>query len=233
VNYKYLLFDLDETLFDFKMSERNALKETMLEFNIPYKEDDHLPIYKKVNQILWDRLEEGTIHQEAIKVQRFVDLKSVMALDYDPDLFAKRFMYHLGEGSFLLEGAKDLIDSLSGAYTIIGLTNGLTQVQKRRMEKSPLAPYFKQLFISEEIGIAKPHPSLYEHVFNKLARLYPDFNKTDCLMIGDSLTSDIQGGVNAGIDTCWVNLNDKPNKLNLNPTYEIRNFASLINILLN
>lgn len=231
MNYKYLLFDLDETLFDFKMSERNALKETMLEFNIPYKEVDHLPIYKKVNQVLWDRLEEGTIHQEAIKVQRFVDLKSVMALDYDPDLFAKRFMYHLGEGCFLLEGAKDLIDSLSDDYTIIGLTNGLTQVQKRRMEKSPLAPYFKQLFISEEIGIAKPHPSLYEHVFNKLAALYPDFNKTDCLMIGDSLTSDIQGGINAGIDTCWVNLSNKVNASSLTPNYHVKSLEALKTLL--
>lgn len=227
MNYKYLLFDLDETLFDFKMSERNALKETMLEFNIPYTEDDHLPIYKKVNQVLWDRLEEGTIHQDAIKVQRFVDLKHVMSLDYDPDLFAKRFMYHLGEGSFLLEGAKDLIDSLSGNYTIIALTNGLTQVQKRRMEKSPLAPYFKQFFISEEIGIAKPNPSLYEHVFHKLSVLYPDFNKADCLMIGDSLTSDIQGGINAGIDTCWVNLNNKVNGSSFTPNYQVTSLEAL------
>ncbi len=232
MNYTHLIFDLDETLLDFKKTERVALSKTMQDYNLPYNEDFHLPLYKKINKVLWDDLEKGLIQQEEIKIKRFVDYKSALSASFSPVDFAESFMKHLGNGSYLLEGAEPLIKSLVPHYQLIILTNGLTSVQKSRVSGSPIGEYFTHLFISEEIGIAKPNPQLYRHVFEQL-RLTDSTNDTSkFLMIGDSLTSDIQGGINADIDTCWVNLNDNQHTDSVEPTYEVTSLNDLSTLLI-
>jgi len=227
MNYTHLIFDLDETLLDFKKTERVALSKTMHDYNIPYDETFHLPLYKKINKVLWDDLEKGLIKQEEIKIRRFIDYKDALNAHFSPVDFAESFMNHLGNGSYLLDGAESLINSLAPHYQLIILTNGLTAVQKSRVGASPIGDYFEHLFISEEIGIAKPNPKLFDHVMTQLKMTHPEIKKSQCLMIGDSLTSDIQGGINAGIDTCWVNLHGKANTSTLSPTYTITSLLDL------
>jgi len=232
MNYTHLIFDLDETLLDFKKTERVALSKTMYDYNIPYDETFHLPLYKKINKVLWDNLEKGLIKQEEIKVKRFIDYKEALNAHFSPVDFAESFMNHLGNGSYLLEGAESLINSLAPHYQLIILTNGLTAVQKSRVGGSPIGDCFEHLFISEEIGIAKPNPKLYHHVFEQLQSLDPSVDKSKFLMIGDSLTSDIQGGINAGIDTCWVNLNNNQHTGSVEPTYEVGSLNDLSTLLI-
>ncbi len=228
MKYRTLIFDADETLFDFKKSEKTALEFTMKDFNMIYDESYHLELYKKLNQVLWDNLEKGLIGQDEIKVRRFIDFKEALQATFDPTDFATRFMKHLGDGSYLLHGAEDLIKSLAQHYNLVILTNGLTNVQKNRLGKSTISKYFDHLFISEEIGVAKPNAKIFDYVFETIK----DSEHNHYLMIGDSLSSDIQGGINADIDTCWVNLHKKENTSNIKPTYEVTSLKKLASLLI-
>lgn len=231
MKYTHLIFDADETLYDFKKSERNALKLTLNDFEITYNEAYHLPLYKKINQVLWDNLEKGLTTQESIKVKRFIDYKEALNASFDPEDFAGHFMKHLGDGSYLLDDAEELIKTLAPHYVLLILTNGLTVVQKNRLGNSTIAHYFDHQFISEEIGVAKPDPRIFDHVFKELDARDSRIKHSQYLMIGDSLTSDIQGGINAGINTCWVNLHDKVNHTNLVPTCEVNSLNELKELL--
>ena len=137
-------------------------------------------------------------------------------------------MKHLGDGSFLFDGAIELVQDLSKKYTLSIVTNGLSAVQERRIKQSVIAKYFKDIVISEEFGVSKPHPHIFEHAINNLG----NFSKDEVLMIGDSLSSDIRGGINFNIDTCWFNPNKSENKTDLTPTYEVDDFEEIRNLLL-
>ena len=228
MKYKVILFDADETLFDFKKAEREAFKNTMIEFGVSYDESYHFNIYKEINTAIWKELEEGLITQEKLKTERFRRFIEKIEMDFNENDFATTYMKYLGEGSFLFEGAKELIEDLSDKYILSIVTNGLTAVQERRVKKSVIAKYFKDIVISEEVGISKPNPDIFEHAINNLGK----FSKDEVLMIGDSLNSDIRGGINYNIDTCWYNPNNAENKTNLKPTYEMVDYKELRNLLL-
>ena len=228
MKYEVILFDADETLFDFKKSEREAFKNTNIEFGIDYDENYHLKIYKEINTAIWKEFEEGLITQEKLKIERFKRLSDALKIDFDPQEFAKAYMKHLSLGSFLYEGSMELIEELSKNYKLSIVTNGLTFVQNRRIRKSPIAKYFDDIVISEEILVSKPNPKIFEHALNNL-----NFgDKSKVLMIGDSLTSDIQGGINFGIDTCWYNKDHKKNETEIKPTYEVSNFEEMKKVIL-
>ena len=228
MNYKVILFDADETLFDFKKTEREAFKNTMMEFGFDYDESYHFSIYKEINTAIWKELEEGIITQEKLKIERFKRLNDKLNAGFDEEEFSKAYMINLGNGSFLLDGAIELIEDLSSKYILSIVTNGLTIVQERRVKNSVIAKYFKDIVISESIGIAKPHPDIFGHAINNLGT----FNKDEILMIGDNLNSDIKGGINYNIDTCWYNPNKLENKTDLKPTYEVCDYTELRNLLL-
>ena len=227
MKYKVLLFDADETLFDFKKSENIALEQAISDFDILYDPDHHLKIYGAINTAIWKEFEEGKITQNTLKVERFKRLSLELGINFDPQLFSERYMYHLAEASFLLDDVTALLDKLDGKLNLVILTNGLAYVQNRRIGKSSIAHYFSHIVISEEVGVAKPSPEIFEHTLKLIGQM----DKSEVLMIGDSLTSDIKGGNNFGIDTCWYN----PKKLNntslVKPTYEINDLMSLMSIL--
>lgn len=227
MKYKVLLFDADETLFDFKKSESIALEHAISDFDIPYDPEHHLKIYEAINSAIWKEFEEGKITQNTLKVERFKRLSRELGIDFDPHRFAERYMYHLAEASFLLDDATALLEKLHGHFKLVILTNGLAYVQNRRIGKSSIAEYFSHIVISEEVGVAKPNPEIFEHTL----KLIDHTDKSEVLMIGDSLTSDIKGGNNFGIDTCWYNPNKLYNTSQVKPTYEISNLMSLLNIL--
>lgn len=228
MKYKVILFDADETLFDFKKAEKEAFKNSMLELDIEYDENYHFATYKEINTAIWKELEEGLITQEKLKTERFRRLIDKLDMTFDENDFANIYMTHLGNGSFLFDGAMELIEDLSSKYILSIVTNGLTYVQERRLKKSTIAKHFKDIVISESIGISKPHPDIFEHAINNLGT----FNKDEVLMIGDNLNSDIRGGINYNIDTCWYNPNKLENKTDLKPTYEICDYTELRSLLL-
>ena len=228
MKYKVILFDADETLFDFKKAEKEAFKNSMLELDIEYDENYHFATYKEINTAIWKELEEGLITQEKLKTERFKRLIDKLDMTFDENDFANIYMTHLGNGSFLFDGAMELIEDLSSKYILSIVTNGLTSVQERRLKKSTIAKHFKDIVISESIGISKPNPDIFEHAINNLGT----FNKDEVLMIGDNLNSDIRGGINYNIDTCWYNPNKLENKTDLKPTYEICDYTELRRSLL-
>lgn len=227
MKYKVLLFDADETLFDFKKSESIALEHAVSDFNIPYDPEHHLKIYKGINTAIWKEFEEGKITQNTLKVERFNRLSQELGIIFDPYRFSERYMYHLAEASFLLDDAITLLKKLDGKFNLVILTNGLAYVQNRRIGKSSIADYFSHIIISEEVGVAKPNPEIFEHTLKLIGHM----DKSEVLMIGDSLSSDIKGGNNFGIDTCWYNPKKSINTSTIKPTYEINDLMSLIELL--
>ncbi|WP_047383804.1 YjjG family noncanonical pyrimidine nucleotidase [Cetobacterium sp. ZWU0022] len=227
MKYKTLIFDADETLFDFKASEKDALKKTLIEYNIDYNENHHLEIYKEINTKIWKELEEGSITQSELKIERFRRFCEKLELDFNPENFAYSYMNHLSNSSILLDDALDLIQTLHKKFDLFIITNGLTKVQTGRIRNSIIAPYFKDIIISEEVGVSKPNPEIFEITFknNNIE------NKSSALMIGDSLTSDIKGGNNFGIDTCLFNPNKIEFKSEIKPVYEISYLKELLNHL--
>ncbi len=228
MKYKVILFDADETLFDFKKAEKEAFKNTMIDFGIDYDESYHFNTYEEINSAIWKELEQGLITQEKLKTERFRRFIDRLDMNFDENEFASTYMKYLGDGSFLFEGALELIEDLSNKYILSIVTNGLTIVQERRIKKSVIAKYFKDIVISEEIGISKPHPDIFEHAINNLG----EFSKDEILMIGDNLSSDIKGGINYNIDTCWYNPNKVENTSNLTPTYEMTDYKEIRSLLL-
>jgi len=227
MKYEIIIFDADDTLFDFRKSERDAFKNAMVEFNIEYDENYHLKIYSDINTAIWKEFEDGLITQKELKVERFKRLSDKLNIDFDEVEFAKSYMKHLSFASFLYDNSMDLIESLHKNYRLSIITNGLTEVQDNRIRKSAIAKYFENIVISEEVQVSKPDPKIFELTLNIMK--YTD--KSKILMVGDSLTSDIQGGINFGIDTCWFNPDKITNKTGMKPNYEISNLMDLKDIL--
>lgn len=227
MKYEVIIFDADETLFDFRKSERYAFEKAILEFNIDYKEDYHLKIYSDINTAIWKEFECGLISQEKLKIERFKRLSDKLNIKFDEFEFSKSYLKHLSQSSLLYDESSKLIEELSKNYKLSIITNGLSDVQSTRIRKSSVAKYFDDIVISEEVNVSKPNPKIFEITLNNLN--YND--KSKVLMVGDSLTSDIQGGINFGIDTCWYNPNNIENKTKLTPTYEISSLLDLNEIL--
>ncbi len=227
MKYEIIIFDADETLFDFKKSERDAFKNTMVEFNIEYDENYHLKLYTDINTAIWKELEDGLITQKKLKVERFKRLSDKLNASFDEAEFAKAYMKHLSFASFLYDNSIDLIENLHKDCRLSIITNGLTDVQDNRIRKSIIAKYFEDIVISEEVKVSKPDPKIFELALNNINHT----DKSKVLMVGDSLTSDIQGGINFGIDTCWFNPNKIVNKTVIKPTYEVSNLMELKDIL--
>lgn len=227
MKYEVIIFDADETLFDFRKSEKEALKNTMVQFDIDYDENYHLKVYKDINTVIWKEFEDGLIIQKELNIERFKRLLNKLDIKFDETEFAKAYVKHLSCASFLYDDSIDLIESLHKNYRIIIITNGLKDVQDNRIRKSIIGKYFEDVVVSEEVEVSKPDPKIFEHALNNIKHT----DKSKVLMVGDSLTSDIQGGINFGIDTCWFNPNNIIKKTAIEPTYEISNLMDLKDIL--
>lgn len=227
MNYEVLLFDADDTLFDFRKAERYAFLQALDYYNIKKDKEECIEIYSDINTRIWKEFERGEITADKLRVERFERFFNVIDLNLNAYDFSRTYAKLLGEGAFIFEDSEEVIKYLSGKYKLILVTNGLEDVQKSRLAKSPLKNYFDGLVISDEIKIAKPDPRIFDYALE----LIKHNNKKTVLIIGDSLTSDMQGGVNAGIDTCWYNPIKKINNSNLTLTYEINDLKDLKKIL--
>lgn len=222
--YKWLLFDVDNTLLDFAQTEALALEQSFAQHHLPFPATAKQR-YHEINQSYWQRLERKEITPEVIRAGRFQDLFTELGLSFDADLFADSYLAQLGQQAPLMEGAMELLEGLNGRFQLGIITNGLADVQHPRLEKSGLKPYFSPIIISQEIGVSKPNPGIFDAAFAQMNQPA----KSEVLIIGDSLSSDIIGGINYGIDTCWFNPNGQTTDLPI--TYEIKSLHQLNQIL--
>lgn len=219
---KIVLLDLDDTILDFHSAERAAITEafTSLEIDV---DESVLRRYSEINAWCWQQLENGKMSRSEILVHRFRLLFSELGIGCSPDEAQKRYESRLKSGHCFIPGAEELLETLFPLYDLYIISNGNIATQESRLKSAGISPYFKKIFISELIGHNKPAPAFFEACFRQI----PDFRKDDAVIVGDSLTSDIRGGINMGITTCWFNPRHLKAAEDLKPDYEFCTLAEL------
>ena len=226
MKYNTILFDADGTLFNFHMSEACAIRKTMSLFGIE-PSDERVARYSEINDRLWKMLEKGEIEKSVLLYRRFELFCEHYGFLCDAKEMARTYMESLSENAHLFDGAAELCERLSKHYRLYIVTNGVEFIQKRRFAKSGLAEYFSGVFISGVIGHEKPSVKYFEHLSSEIA----DFDKSKAIIVGDSLSSDIKGGVNFGIDTLWYNPKKLSNTTELEITYTATSFDEIYDYL--
>jgi len=223
--YTWLLFDADGTLFDYDAAEIGAIAQTFAAFQLPYEANSG-ELYRRINHQFWQRFERQEVTLAELRVGRFRQLFAELGMTPDLDAFAQTYLQQLAAQSHLFAGVDLLIKDLHGRYRLALITNGLADVQRPRLERSGLRPYFEAVIVSDEVGVGKPDPAIFDIAFTRMG----EPAKEQVLMIGDGLTSDMMGGINYGIDTCWLNMK-RQTANGLPITYEINQLADLAAIL--
>lgn len=227
MKYKTILFDADDTLLDFHLAEYAALKSTLEYFELGC--DEYIiSEYSRINLSFWKMLELGQIKKDELKVRRFEAFCQRFGFDVLPEKMAEVYMNFLSEQNPLKDGAEDICKKLFGKCRLYVITNGIKFIQSKRLFTSPLIKYFNDVFISDEIGYEKPSVEYFEIVADRI----PDFDKESTLVVGDSLTSDIKGGIGFGLDTCWFNPKGKERPEDMDITYEISSLDGLYDIII-
>lgn len=225
--YKIALFDADNTLLDFNRAEREAVSICLTARGLP-ADEEIVSRYSRINDSHWKRLEQGLITRDRLKVERFAELFSTLGYGGDPKRMAADYEEALSRQTYLVDGALELVRALHGQCRLFIITNGTAVVQKGRFGSSPLAPYFERCFISEEMGCNKPEKAFFDRVAAEIS----GFDPQRVLVIGDSLSSDIRGGINAGLDTCWFNPTGKSAPSGMEITYTVRRLDEVLPIIL-
>ena len=196
--FDIVLLDADETVFDFKLSEAYAFQKTVEHYGVEFS-DERLSRYSEINLSMWKALERGEISREELKPKRFeIFFSEVGITDLDFKAVNDFYLYSLSQTSFMLDGATEFVKELHKYCEIYVATNGLSVAQNGRLKNSPIKNDIDGMFISEEIGFSKPEKAYFDFIFNRLDIT----DKSRVIILGDSLTSDMQGGKNAGITTC-------------------------------
>ena len=219
---EFLLLDLDDTILDFHKAERLAIAKTFSDFGVEPTETV-LHRYHLINRSCWERLETGEWTREQVLVNRFSLLFDEVGVEADATACARAYEKNLSIGHYFLPGALEAVQTLSGKYRLFLVSNGTASVQKGRMTSANLYPYFEKVFVSQEVGHNKPAREYFEKVFDQI----PGFDPKKAIIVGDSLSSDILGGINAGIRTCWVNPDHAPGRADIQPDYEIEALPQL------
>lgn len=227
-SYDIFLFDADGTLFDYDKAEAAALKSMFDLYGFSYSEDIRNK-YREFNAEAWKSFENGQITKDALQTIRFSRLFDILGINCDPKKFNNEYLVELGKCAFLTDGAFTICKNITErGKKIYIVTNGVSLSQRTRLEYSAIKPYISDIFISEDIGFQKPNALYFDFVFSRI----PHVNKDNFLIIGDSLSADIAGGINAGIDSCWFNNLGAKNETKFMPTYEIRHLEELNKLIL-
>lgn len=214
--FEFLFIDLDDTILDFHKAERLAIAKTIRQFGVEPTEEV-LALYHEINIRHWQMLERGELLREEVLVNRFAVLFQQLGVEADAESCARAYEDNLSQGHYFLPGAEEALEKLSGKYRLFLASNGTAKVQAGRMKSANLYHLFEKVFVSQEIGFNKPSIHYFEGCFAQI----PGFDKSKAIIVGDSLTSDMLGGQNAGIATCWVNPGHGPRKENIRVDYEI------------
>ena len=226
MKYKTLLFDVDDTLLDFQLTEANALSALFAEQGITLTPEIETS-YKALNHHLWQEFEKGRLSREEIIGSRFGLLFQQFGKTVDSDQMEKRYRHYLNQGHDLVPGSLEILKKVHPHADLYIVTNGVSHTQHRRLTDAGMLDYFKDIFVSEAVGAQKPMKEFFDHVFSHI----PNFDKKQTVIIGDSLTSDIKGGNMAGIDTIWFNRNKLPEIEEIQPTYRIDSLEELYSLL--
>lgn len=221
MKYEWILFDADETLFSF--NSYLGLKPLLSRYGVEFSEEDYAA-FQAVNKPLWVEYQEKKINAKELQTRRFAHLSALTG--QDPLVLNQELMAQMALVSTPLEGVMDMLSALVGKVKMGIITNGFHALQQKRLENTKTTDFFEMVVVSEIVGAAKPAPEIFEYAFERIE----DLNKSSVLMVGDTLTSDILGGNQVGIDTCWFNPQQQPNDTTIQPTYEIQHIRQLVEI---
>ncbi len=225
---KTVLWDVDGTLLNFHAAERVAIRKCFETFSLGPCSDEMLERYSRLNALYWQRLERGEITKPELLVRRFEEFfENEGVICGDVAGFNADYQVRLGDTVCFNDESYELVKSLRGRVRQYAVTNGTKVAQDRKLERSGLDQLFDGIFISDVLGWEKPTVEFFDHVF---ARIEP-CEKSEMIIVGDSLTSDIKGGNNAGIPTVWYNPAGAPNEKGVTVDYEIRDLREILEIL--
>lgn len=225
---KVILWDVDGTLLNFEEAEKAAIRTCFKIFELGECSDEMLKDYSEINKGYWKRLERGEITKKEVLEGRFREFFAKYDLDCSVvENFNAQYQISLGDTTVFYENGLETVQACKGKIPQYAVTNGTKVAQDRKLTNSGLINILDGVFISEEVGIEKPGVEFFEKVFEKIG----EFDKSEIMIIGDSLTSDIQGGNNAGIVTCWFNPNGKKEETALRIDYEINNLIQVLDIV--
>lgn len=218
----FLFLDLDDTILDFHKAESIAVAQALRDAGLQV-DDDLIALYSSINKAHWEMLERGELTRDQVLVYRFVRLFERVGVQADAVWTARHYEKLLGIGHYFLPGAEEAVAALQKKYRLFLASNGTASVQKGRLTSANLYRFFEKVFVSQELGENKPSKGFFDLAFAQI----PDFDPEKALMVGDSLTSDILGGINAGIRTCWVNPAHKPGRADICPDFTIESITQL------
>lgn len=224
--FEFLLIDMDDTVLNFKKAEHTAIRKTLAEAGLD-PTDGVCQRYSQINDGYWKRLERKEVTRRQLQVGRFADLFAEFGITADPEACADRYMENLAQGHDFMPGAEEALQSLSENYKLYLASNGNTDTQRSRIALAGIEKYFHGIFISGEIGVNKPDKGFFDACFAAIE----NFDPARAMIVGDSLSSDILGGKNAGIATCWVAPPDKTAPTDLTPDYRIESITQLKTLL--
>lgn len=225
--YNCLLLDVDNTLLDFDAAEHKALLEMLQQFGLP-TDDETQQTYVRINNEMWESLNRGKIRREKLFTERFSRFLREIGREGNPAEMNKYYLNQLGTHADVLPGAIDFLRECAEVATLVAVSNGAEKVQLNRLKISGIGEFFDDVLISEHLGVEKPNAKIFQMALRKLGIE----NAEKVLVVGDSLSADIQGGVNAGLDTCWVNFAKAENHAGVQPKYEIRTYEELYPIIM-
>lgn len=217
-----IFFDLDNTLLDFNWAERRALSAAFREQGIEPAQE-LLERYSQINRHHWELLENGMLTREQVLLRRFQALFEELRIEGNAELISERYERLLADGYRFLPGAQALLEELHGRYALYLASNGSASVQDARIRSSGIGKFFDGIFVSEELGADKPSEEFFSLCFSRI----PGFDRSRAMMVGDSLTSDIRGGIRSGLQTCWYNPEGRAPNRDIRPDFEIRRLDEL------
>ncbi|MGE4584769.1 MAG: YjjG family noncanonical pyrimidine nucleotidase [Sphaerochaeta sp.] len=226
--YRYLFFDADGTLFDFDQAEKEAFFACAKDLGTTFDEP-MFTLYQACNSACWQEFERGTLSLAELKTKRFAVFSNQSKVVLNPDQASRYYQAHLASQGILFPESREVLETLKQqGYILYLASNGISDVQRGRIEAAHIASYFSHIFISEELGYQKPDPRFFRTM---LATANLEQEKSRCLMIGDSLSSDIKGGMASGIDTVWFNPGNKRIETSVSPTYTIQTLMQIMTLL--
>lgn len=225
MKYETLFIDVDNTILDFTAAEAHAIRQLFSEYELP-NDDATIKTYSRINDKYWKLFETGVLPKERILVARFEETLSALGYERNATEMSKRYFFLLSECHFVIDGAEDVLSYLKDCgYKIYATTNGVAATQYKRIAASGIEKYFDDIFVSETAGAKKPEKEYFDYVLSKIGNVCKD----KILVIGDSMTSDIKGGINSGFDTCWYDGYGEERLFE--PTYTVSKIQELKNLL--
>ena len=222
---KFIFLDLDDTILDFHRSEAVALRKTLQSLNVN-PTDEVIARYSAINLAHWKALERRELTRGDVLTGRFRQLFEELGMNVSPNVAQSLYEKNLSESHFFIDGAPRLLMTLSQKYPLYIASNGTTLVQTSRIASSGIGRYFKAVFLSEQLGADKPQIEFFERATGQIE----GYNPNEAIILGDSITSDMQGGINAGMHTCWFNPHHRDNH-GITPEFEITDLAQFDSVL--